>query len=111
MSKKPGTLTIHLPDGPISTEAAYQLMLDELRAGVDLTTVRADELLLMRIRVGIVEGDLKPEQVKLLFGGCRPGAIDERGNFLGWPKGLHEEVQQMYFRLRRALAEKGPSPS
>lgn len=109
MSQDSPKLTIQVPDGPLSVEATYQMLLHDLRNGLPAAVVPRSGLIVLRIRVGIVEGDLRPDQVRIEVGGpagAREATFDERGNPSYWPKGLFEEEQQMYFRLRRALAAK-----
>lgn len=69
--------------------------------------------LVMRIRVAIAEGRLKPEQVKLYFVGPRRDPkegnglteirLDEDGIPDWWPEGIFAEPQLEFRRLRQAI--------
>lgn len=99
---------------PIGPEATYQDLLRRLKRG-ESYTVEADELLHLRVRLGLALGEITPEQVKLFFIEQLPSfeeenfstmeiGVDALGDVSTWPKGLYGEAVELVKRLRQAQA-------
>ena len=92
---------------PVNTafESRYQAFLDAYRGGHDIT-IEADEHLFLRIRVGVLRGEIRQEDVDILFTrNDEFGAdvtrvnVDRHGNVDEWPRGMHDAYETMLFEM------------
>ncbi|MBK9648009.1 MAG: AAA family ATPase [Deltaproteobacteria bacterium] len=71
------------------------------------------DAMILRARVLVAEGKLRPDQVRVYFveeseqgGELREIKLNDRGTPDWWPKGVFAETQEEFLRLRRALAQR-----
>jgi hypothetical protein len=88
-------LTIREKDRDIEKE--YQNILTTLKTSSDLE-VEIDELLFTRIRVGIKSGELKHEDVKVVYKNTEL-VIDKDGRLAVWPENMFDRALNFFLQL------------
>lgn len=98
----PITLRLEPVEDP---EARYQKLLADLRAGT-VTEVPCDDLLFLRIRLGIAEGDLSVADIQVVHA-SGPVGLSEQGNLVRPPEDMHASRRHaLHYRLLRAISGK-----
>ncbi len=78
-------------------EKEYQDILEKLKTASDLE-VEIDEILFTRIRVGIKSGELKRDDVKVIYKNSEL-VIDKDGRLDTWPEGMFDKALGFFLEL------------
>lgn len=91
-------------------EDEYQLLLKRIQNGESFEWRTENELLFLRVRIGIIEGDIKPEQLIIrcekLFEEDFETKLDKDGNIPNWPKDKLNMGMKLSQRYLRSLVKR-----
>lgn len=83
-------------------EAAYASILEALRGGSD-ADVEADLELFNRVRLGVAEGEIAPEDVELVSRDSRRLRMDRAGMLVDWPADVMNPIPVLQRILRAGV--------